>query len=145
MDNLAFEGGELHADDEVADCAKETAPVAARVGGKDAANRGFAGKGRLDGEELLMLRQRGCQVGIADAGFDADRKVAWIVGQNAIERFCFNADVRIDDRPAHADFGACSRNFDALAVVLTMPQQVRQLGGRRRVFYSHAESVILSG
>ena len=145
LDNLTFEGGELHADDEVADCAKETAPVAARMGGKDAANRGFAGKGRLDGEELPMLRQRGCQVGIADAGLDADREVAWIVGQNAIERFCFNADVRIDDRPAHADFGACSRNFDVLAVVLTMPQQVRQLGGRRRVFYSHAESVILSG
>ena len=53
--DLAFEGSELHPDDEIADRAEETSSIAARMCCKDATNCGFAGEGRFDGEELPVL------------------------------------------------------------------------------------------
>ncbi len=54
LDGAACERCEVHADDEVSDCAEEAAAVTGRVSGEDAADRGVLAKGWLDREELLF-------------------------------------------------------------------------------------------
>ena len=79
LHELAFEGDELHADDEIARRAVEPAPRAAGIGGDDTAHGGVVGKRGIERDHLPVLGQQTSEFAPGEPGGDADREIARFV------------------------------------------------------------------